>query len=157
MPTPRKRTPGQPGQLSPKQQQAIDLILAGQRHTDVAKKVGVTKSTVSEWHRDPLFARTLSELRAERRMAVMEKIDHGAKVGIDVLVAIAQNTKAPIKERRQAATTLMQLANLLGPVRDVDDGKGHEDTLREMSDDELLREVERLAPMLVPLAGGQSG
>ena len=42
--------------MQPKQQRALELILAGHSVTDIASQVGVRRETVWRWRNDPSFA-----------------------------------------------------------------------------------------------------
>jgi hypothetical protein len=52
-------------QLSPEQETAIDLILAGQSDRDVAAAVNRTRQTIGAWRQQPMFAAALNARRVE--------------------------------------------------------------------------------------------
>ena len=52
-------------QLTPQQESAIDLIIAGQNDSEVAQAVGKSRSTINIWrNHDPLFMATLNDQSA---------------------------------------------------------------------------------------------
>ena len=58
--------------MQPKQQRALELILAGHSVTDIAAQVGVRRETVWRWRNDPLFASEVSVRQAQRRQSSHE-------------------------------------------------------------------------------------
>ena len=53
------------GQVTPQQETALDLILAGQSDREVAGAVNRTRQTICEWRHDPVFAAALNTRRTE--------------------------------------------------------------------------------------------
>ena len=59
-----------PSQLTPQQETAIDLILAGKNDREVAESIGKSRSTINVWrNQDPLFMATLNNQRQQVRGA----------------------------------------------------------------------------------------
>ena len=66
-----------PSQLTPQQETAIDLILAGQNDREVAEAVGKSRSTINVWrNRDPLFMATLNDRRQQVRGSQLQPSEH---------------------------------------------------------------------------------
>ena len=63
--------------MQPKQQRALELILAGHSVTDIAAQVGVRRETVWRWRQDPSFASEVSVHQAQRRQAIHDELDAG--------------------------------------------------------------------------------
>ena len=57
--------PDTTGQLTPEQETALDLILAGQSDREVACEVNRTRQTICEWRHNPVFAAALNTRRTE--------------------------------------------------------------------------------------------
>ena len=58
--------PAHPNQLTPQQETAIDLILAGKNDNDIGQAIGKSRSTVNIWrNHDPLFIATLNDCRQQ--------------------------------------------------------------------------------------------
>lgn len=53
------------GQLTPQQETALDLILAGQSDREVAAAVKRRRQTICEWRHDPVFEAALNTRRSE--------------------------------------------------------------------------------------------
>ena len=61
--------------MQPKQQRALELILAGHSVTDIAAQVGVRRETVWRWRNDPSFASEVSVRQAQRRQRRINATD----------------------------------------------------------------------------------
>lgn len=70
--------------LTPKQDRAVGLLLAGKSGTEAAAEVGVRRETVSRWRKLPAFAAALAEGRAAlveyRREVTAALIDDSLRV-----------------------------------------------------------------------------
>ncbi|MFZ1820348.1 MAG: phBC6A51 family helix-turn-helix protein [Acidimicrobiia bacterium] len=91
-------------ELSPKQTQALDLLLVGNSVTSVAQELDVDRSTIYRWHTDAYFEaeknRKMRELRdsaksrlvqlADKAMAVIERAleDEDPKTALAILKGI---------------------------------------------------------------------
>lgn len=74
--------------LTPRQVQALGLILSGMKDGDVGKAVGVTRQTVSEWkRRHPAFRARLTSLIRDRSDALSHQ---AAELGRDALELVSQ-------------------------------------------------------------------
>ena len=75
--------------MQPKQQRALELILAGHSVTDIAAQVGVRRETVWRWRNDPSFASEVSVRQAQRRQAIHDTAD-----GPDILIIRSRATRS---------------------------------------------------------------
>ena len=100
---------------------------------------GVDPTTVSTWHRDPLFAATLEDSRAERRRLVRTRLDAGcvdaAKALLDIVRADTSSLN-PAGVRRQAAMDVLALAGVYRPTE-----AQIEESAAPMDDSELAAEL----------------
>ena len=69
----------------PKQQRALELILAGHSVTDIAAQVGVRRETVWRWRNDPSFASEVSVRQAQRRQSIHDELDAGVIESVRML------------------------------------------------------------------------
>ena len=73
-------------QLTPHQETAIDLILAGKSDNEVAEKIGKSRSTVNVWrHHNPLFMATLNDRRQQMWGGQLSRLNTLASEAVDVL------------------------------------------------------------------------
>jgi transposase-like protein len=98
--------------MQPKQQRALELILAGHSVTDIAAQVGVRRETVWRWRNDPSFASEVSVRQAQRRQAIHDELDAGVIESVRMLRGLVADTDAPPGARVRAATALMDRAGL---------------------------------------------
>ena len=98
--------------MQPKQQRALELILAGHSVTDIAAQVGVRRETVWRWRNDPSFASEVSVRQAQRRQSIHDELDAGVIESVRMLRGLVADTDAPPGARVRAATVLMDRAGL---------------------------------------------
>ena len=98
--------------MQPKQQRALELILAGHSVTDIASQVGVRRETVWRWRNDPSFASEVSVRQGQRRQAIHDELDAGVIESVRMLRGLVADTDAPPGARVRAATALMDRAGL---------------------------------------------
>ena len=98
--------------MQPKQQRALELILAGHSVTDIAAQVGVRRETVWRWRNDPSFASEISVRQAQRRQSIHDELDAGVIESVRMLRGLVADTDAPPGARVRAATALMDRAGL---------------------------------------------
>lgn len=100
----------------PKRQRAIDLVLAGRSHTEVAAELGCRRETVWRWTGDPAFAAELSARRVDRRGAVAAELDAGALDAVRLLRSVVGDAEAPAAARVRAAAELLDRAGVTSTV-----------------------------------------
>ena len=100
----------------PKRQRAIDLVLAGRSHTEVAAELGCRRETVWRWSGEPAFAAELSARRVDRRGAVAAELDAGALDAVRLLRSLVGDAEAPAAARVRAAAELLDRAGVTSTV-----------------------------------------
>jgi hypothetical protein len=98
--------------MQPKQQRALELILAGHSVTDIASQVGVRRETIWRWRQDPSFAYEVSVRQGQRRQSIHDELDAGVIESVRMLRGPMADTDAPPGARVRAATALMDRAGL---------------------------------------------
>ncbi len=75
-----------PNQLTPQQETAIDLILAGKNDREVAQTIGKSRSTVNIWrNHDPRFIATLNDRRQQVWGGQLNRLNNLVTEAVDVL------------------------------------------------------------------------
>ena len=100
----------------PKRQRAIDLVLAGRSHTEVATELGCRRETVWRWSGEPAFAAEISARRVDRRGAVAAELDAGALDAVRLLRSLVGDAEAPAAARVRAAAELLDRAGVTSTV-----------------------------------------
>ena len=78
--------PAHPNQLTPQQETAIDLILAGKNDNDIGQAIGKSRSTVNIWrNHDPLFIATLNDRRQQLWGGQLNRLNNLAAEAVNVL------------------------------------------------------------------------
>jgi len=98
-------------ELSAKKHTAISLLITGMNHTNVAKHLNITTTTVSRWMKDDVFVSTLNKLKAENLNATRTKIQSVALRAVDTLTEIMKSSKND-NARITAATKILEMAGL---------------------------------------------
>ena len=140
--------------MQPKQQRALDLLLAGHATTAVAAMVGVRRETIWRWTQDPDFAAEVSRRQAERRLAIHAELDAGVLEAVQMLRGLVADPEAPAGARVRAATALMDRAGLTPAyaveVRHRDDQ--HALAATEFQDPEVMaRQILEALPQVVAM------
>jgi hypothetical protein len=63
-----------PVELSPAKLTAVDALLVGKSVTEVAASIGVNRTTVHRWQREPVFRALLNQRTAEIRASAESKL-----------------------------------------------------------------------------------
>lgn len=100
-------------QLSVKQEQAIELLVAGKTVTEVAEEVGVTRQTVSEWkNHDPVFVAEFNRRRSEMWEGGRERLRSLLDRAVEVL---EKDLNGPDPKLRQlAAVHILKAVGVYG-------------------------------------------
>ena len=87
--------------MQPKQQRALEPILAGHSVTDIASQVGVRREPVWRWRQDPSFASEVSVRQGQRRQAIHDELDAGVIESVRMLRGlVARFVRAERSSRR---------------------------------------------------------
>lgn len=106
--------------LEQKHYEAIKYILEGRRVSDIARLLGVGRSTIYDWKNDEGFKAELEKCRKDIRDSVNEKITDRLDIYVDQLHQIATTSKSE-KNRLQAMQYLIDrvLGRATSKVADV--------------------------------------
>ena len=100
-------------QLTPQQETAINLILAGKTDGDVAHAIGKSRSTVNVWrNHDSLFIATLNDRRQQIWGSQLNRLNTLAAEAVDALQAGLHDTD--IKVRLLAAVHILKATGVYG-------------------------------------------
>ena len=100
-------------QLTPQQETAINLILAGKTDTEVAQTIGKSRSTVNIWrNHDPLFIATLNDRRQQVWDGQLNRLNTLAAEAVDALQDGLHDTD--IKVRLAAAVHILKATGVYG-------------------------------------------
>jgi hypothetical protein len=137
--------------MQPKQQRALDLLLAGHATTAVAAQVGVRRETIWRWTQDPAFAAEVSRRQAERRQAIHSELDAGVLEAVQMLRGLVVDPEAPAGARVRAATALMDRAGLT-PAYAVEVRHRDDQQATEVQDPEVMaREILEALPLVAAM------
>ena len=99
--------------LTPQQEEAINLILAGQNDGDVAEIIGKSRSTVNVWrNHDPLFIATLNDRRQQIWGGQLNRLNTLASEAVDALQDGLHDSD--IKVRLAAAVHILKATSVYG-------------------------------------------
>ena len=99
--------------LTPQQEEAINLILAGQNDSEVAAAIGKSRSTVNVWrNHDPLFIATLNDRRQQIWGGQLNRLNTLAAEAVDALQDGLHDTD--IKVRLAAAVHILKATGVYG-------------------------------------------
>ena len=102
-------------QLNDKQLQAIDLILIGNTDDQVAKYVGVNRSTVNQWkNHNPYFKAELNRRRKEIWEATLDKRRHLTLKALDTAEMLIEqgNERIILEFIKMAGLNKQDLSNI---------------------------------------------
>lgn len=93
--------------LSVKQEQCITLLLLGEKKTDIAKKLKVTRRTVYDWVKKPEFIAYMEQKKSDCIIMGDNYLMSRTQTYIEALNDIAMNTS----DEKLKASTLIYLVN----------------------------------------------
>lgn len=104
--------------ISPKQVKAIPLIVSGIKSQEVAKEIGVTPQTISEWQKNPEFVVMLNKAKKEILDAALDELRGGARDAANCLTDLANNAENE-EVRRKSALNILELTGIKDPSSGV--------------------------------------
>jgi hypothetical protein len=132
---PPRSTTFRPKALTPAQENAIELFLAGKGDTEVARLLGIARETAWSWRREhPMFMATLERRRAEVWGTAGERLR--------ALMAKAVDNIAALVEAGDYAASV-ELLKITGLYRGVANGIGEQDPekiLKSQAEAQVRRE-----------------
>lgn len=97
--------------LTPKQNQALMLLLAGSSQREVAVCLGVTEQTISRWrHKIPFFRHHFERSISAVREAAIVELQSGSRESIQFLRSLVANSEKTLSQRVAAAKILIAVA-----------------------------------------------
>jgi Homeodomain-like domain len=96
--------------LEPQKWRAVELLLEGRSHEEIATELGVTRVTVWRWTGEPEVAGTLLRARSERLEAVQGRLDALVGSALNVIAGVLDDEAAPVAIRLKAASEVLQRA-----------------------------------------------
>jgi len=135
-------------EVTPKQVKAISLLVTGMTGREVAKKVGVSYQTVSEWNNDPVFSVYVNQLKQEALDEARDKLRGLALEAVNSLQDLMINAKNE-EVRRKASLNILEMTGLLNPNSGLYGfGIGPTSLSKYKSDEDYKRQIEKLTSNL---------
>lgn len=94
----------------------IELILAGENKTNIAKIIGISRQAVYDWLNDPEVIREMERTREEMLQAGKEKLTSRLDTYLDVLHKLATTST---DKRTQASCAMYLTDRILGKVSTI--------------------------------------
>jgi transposase len=101
----------QPPEPPDQRDRAQELLLFGLNVPEVARELGVSRSTVWRWTRSPDFAARYRVAAQKRVSEAAERLDDAAEGAVAVLSELAEAEEQPAAIRVRAASALLQHAS----------------------------------------------
>ncbi len=93
--------------LTAQQWQAINMIVSGMRHVEIAEELGVRPETLSRWKNDVRYQAALNLAIRENYAAVAGKVRDAASEAVDILRELLDNGDPRV--RLSAALSVLRL------------------------------------------------
>jgi predicted transcriptional regulator len=103
-------------ELTPQQQQVLDMLAAGRTITDIAAELGIGQTTIYNWKRSAVFNRAWEDLLVTLWESVKVGLKSAGGLAIKTLIDIMQNRDSSDRDKLTASQTV--LANLHKVVTD---------------------------------------
>jgi len=110
--------PADPDPIEDAKAIAAEVIAIGGTYRNAADIVGRSKRTIVRWMADPVFARKVADLRAERLSEVTGRLAEMAPRAVDVLSDALEDEKAWVRLR--AATDVLSWSMRLRRAADLE-------------------------------------
>jgi predicted transcriptional regulator len=119
--------------INGKQEKALELVLRGLNDVEVAKKIGVTRQTVSNWrHYNTVFIETLSDERKLLREKHQDRINGLVEKAIDVMTNALDDEDPKI--RLQAVKLVLSTAALKDSMKEKNEPSEKNALLKELGE-----------------------
>lgn len=105
--------------MDEKKEKALELILKGERDTNIATRLGISRMTLHRWRRDDVY---FIEALDERRSMMMEQAMDGVVELTEMAIEAIRRalTEGDIKTQLQAAKLVLQMAKQAGERNEKD-------------------------------------
>ncbi len=98
--------------MNEKQQQAILMMVEGKMYREIAKVLGVTSKTISQWRADPEFRATLNQHLENIQAAHSEKFRNLQGLALKTIEDCLNNPEFSAKDRMAAAFKILDLGRI---------------------------------------------
>jgi phage terminase small subunit len=99
---------GKDGQLTPRQERAIDALLTSRNVTDAAFKAHVSRRTLTGWLALPHFQAALKRRTSEMIDATIRRLSDATGTAVDVLQGAMLSVLSPENVKVNAANIVLQ-------------------------------------------------
>ena len=119
--------------INGKQEKALELVLRGMNDVEVAKEIGVTRQTVSNWRRyNTVFIETLADERKLLREKHQDSINGLVDKAIEVMKNALEDDDPKI--RLQAAKLVLSTAALKDSMKEKQEPNEKDALLKELAE-----------------------
>jgi len=134
--------------LTPKQVKAVSLLVSGMSGRAVAKEVGVSPQTVSEWNNDPVIEVYVNQLKQDALDEARDRIRGLALEATKNLEDLMRNAKSE-EVKRKVCMSILDIVGISDPTTGVYGwGIGSTTLPQEKSDDEYHSQMNELMEKL---------
>jgi|TARA_R110000824_G_scaffold150470_3_gene321080 hypothetical protein len=98
--------------LPEKKQEALRLLTAGHSMATTAEKVGVTRSAIWKWTKEPEFSAEMTVYKDKKAAGAQLALSYAVYEAVEVLRAVMSNEDSSAKERTDAAKIVLDRAKL---------------------------------------------
>ena len=121
--------------INGKQEKALELMIKGVNDLEVAKKIGVTRQTISNWrHKDAVFVSTLEEARIALREKHKDSLNRLVDKAIAELEKLIDEDDPKI--RIQVIKLVLSMAGLKENLKE-DNSQSKEEIIKEFLEEVL--------------------
>jgi transcriptional regulator with XRE-family HTH domain len=131
---------------NPKRQKALELIMEGNTDAEVASALGVDRSTVWRWRKEPHFLAELRGHRAASLETASTRLAGMIEPSIEVLGQLLRDAGVPAAVRVKAATIILDRAGLVPFSYPPEDDR----PVSQLSNEELAEKLRAAAETISP-------
>jgi AcrR family transcriptional regulator len=100
----------QNNEMQPNQQRALELAWKGNTINDIARELGVHRTTVWRWTQDPEFVTLLNQLRSETRTSIAMELEQASVESVSCLRDLIACPDTADGHRIRAAVSILDRA-----------------------------------------------
>jgi hypothetical protein len=98
--------------LPEKKQEALRLLTAGHSMATTAEKVGVTRSAIWKWTKEPEFSAEMTVYKDKKAAGAQLALSYAVYEAVEVLRTVMSNEDSSARERTDAAKIILDRAKL---------------------------------------------
>jgi hypothetical protein len=98
--------------LPEKKQEALRLLTSGHSMAITAEKLGMTRSAVWKWTKEPEFSAEMTVYRDKRAAGAQLALSYAVHEAVEVLRTVMADDESSAKEKTDAAKVLLDRAKL---------------------------------------------